>query len=326
MPKQSLHQQLSSFSYKEKNVAEEIDDFFSDIPEIPSAPGKLKVVSLPIEKLVEYKDENFEKITGRPQPFRAYSEDDLKTLASSIAEHGIIDPITVRPLADGTYQIIAGRNRKRASAICGMTEIPGIVRRDIDDMQAAMIMLDTNLEQRHNLSYSEKAYAYKMRIDLQNRQGKRTDLDTEAEKIDTLSEAGKKNKDKRRTVAYLIRLTYLLPDLIQMVDNGIIGFKVGVSISYLSHETQKYLLKTIIPSGKKIKQSQIETLRRLEEMSTLNSKTILSVFESSEKPIPQTVKISGKKLVDYADILKSTEDVERLFLEFLESYKKQVSV
>lgn len=325
MPKLDLQKQISSTQYGEKDGAEEFAGLLDNVSVHSS--GKLKVVSIPIEKLTEYKDENFEKITGRPQPFRAYSEEDLKSLASSIAEHGVIDPITVRPLEDGMYQIIAGRNRKRASELCGLSQIPGIIRQDIDDIQAAMIMLDTNLEQRHDLSYSEKAYAYKMRLDLQNRQGKRTDLDIEAEKIDTLSEAGKKNKDKRRTVSYLIRLTYLLPDLIKMVDNGIIGFKVGVSISYLSHETQKYLLNTIIPSGKKIKQSQVEELRRLEENSTLSSETILSVFENplAEKPIPPTVKISGKKLTDYADILQNTEDVERLFLEFLESYKKKLS-
>lgn len=131
------------------------------------------------------------------------------------------------------------------SALCGLAGIPGIIRRDIDDVKVAKIMLDTNLEQRHNLLYSEKAYAYRMRMELESCQGKRTDLEDDGEKVDMLAEIGIKNKDKRRTVADLIRLTYLLPGLLKLVDEGTIGFKAGVQLSHLPAFAQSYLLDTI---------------------------------------------------------------------------------
>ena len=225
MPKFNLAEQLASTRYR-MDDAEDLGELL----ETSDNQAVQRLVILPLAKLVEYKDENFERTTGRPQPFRTYSQEDLESLAKSIAEHGVIDPITVRPFEGDKYQIIAGRHRTRATALCGLAGIPGIIR-DIDDVEAAKIMLDTNLEQRHNLLYSEKAYAYRMRMELEGCQGKRTDLAEDGEKVDRLAEVGRKNKDNRRTVADLIRLTYLLPGLLKLVDEGTIGFKVGVQLS-----------------------------------------------------------------------------------------------
>lgn len=311
MAKLSLQEQIRSTRYG-KSEDEDFEDFIATSS--PKVSGR--IVILPIEQLVEYKDEEFERITGRPQPFHPYSQKKILALSKSIAAHGVIDPITVRPTGRNKYQIIAGRNRTRASVLCDKKEIPAIIRTDIDDVSAAMIMLDTNLEQRHNLCYSEKAYAYKMRVELQSRQGLRTDLEEEAEKVDTLSDVGREHNDSRRTVSYLIRLTFLIPDLLVLVDDGKIGFKVGVSVSYLSHQTQEYLLKTIIPTGIKLKSTQINELRRLEECGPLPPETIQRVFHT--KPAcPSSVTISGKKLREYADILSGMEDIESLFFDFL---------
>ena len=317
MAKLSLQEQIRSTRYGQPDE-ENIEDFIAK----PSLKVSGRIVMLPLEQLVEYKDEMFERITGRPQPFHPYSQEDILAMSKSIAAHGVIDPITVRPMEGNKYQIIAGRNRTRASALCNKKEIPAIIRTDINDIDAAMIMLDTNLEQRHNLCYSEKAYAYKMRVELQSRQGRRTDLEKDAEKVDTLNEAGKDHKDSRRTVAYLIRLTFLIPDLLLLVDNGKIGFKVGVSVSYLTAETQEYLLKSIIPTGIKLKSAQINELRRLEECSPLNPEVIQRVFCSKPQVCPSSITISGKKLMEYADILASSENIETLFFEFLKQYRK----
>lgn len=319
MAKLNLTEQIKSTHYGTNDIEE-----FEDIVANPSPKVSSKIFMLPLEQLVEYKDEAFEKITGRPQPFQPYSQDRIQALSKSISEHGVIDPITVRPIGSNSYQIIAGRNRARASALCNKKEIPAIIRSDIDDITAALIMLDTNLEQRHNLCYSEKAYAYKMRLDLQNRQGRRTDLQEDGQKIDTLGETGNDHKDSRRTVAYLIRLTFLLPELLKLVDSGKIGFKVGVEISYLTAETQQYLLKHIVPTGTKLKRPQISELRLLEECSPLNPKTIESVFKTEIKKYPASVTIDGKKLLDYADILSERKDIENLFLDFLKQYRKSI--
>ena len=320
MPKKSLKEQIQSIEYRDADT-EDFDDIIDTTPEKVISSAKNKITMLPLEKLVEYKDENFEKIAGRPQPFREYSQEDLESLADSILKHGIITPIVVRPFGIDQYQILAGRNRTRASKICGLTEIPGIVRKDIDDVQAALIMIDTNIEQRQSLTYSEKAYAYRMRLELIGQQGKRNDL-SGSEKTDSLAEVGKGNKESRRTVAYLIRLTYLLPGLLKLVDDGKIAFKAGVEISYLSQQTQEYILNKIIPSGVKIKAGQVSDLRKMEKYETLSQDIIQRVFQE-QKPITPSFTISGSKLQEYADLLNNKEEIERLFLEFLEKYHCQ---
>ena len=320
MPKKSLKEQIQSIEYRDADT-EDFDDIIDTTPEKVTSSAKNKITMLPLEKLVEYKDENFEKIAGRPQPFREYSQEDLESLADSILKHGIITPIVVRPFGIDQYQILAGRNRTRASKICGLTEIPGIVRKDIDDVQAALIMIDTNIEQRQSLTYSEKAYAYRMRLELIGQQGKRNDL-SGSEKTDSLAEVGKEHKESRRTVAYLIRLTHLLPEFLKLVDDGKIAFKVGVEMSYLAQETQEYILNTIIPSGGKIKAGQISDLRKIEKYETLSEEIIQRVFQR-QNSISPSLTISGTKFQEYADLFKNKEEIERLFLEFLKAYRYQ---
>ena len=299
---------------------DEADDFDDII--LSSAPGvdKEKVVHLPISKTVEYSDKDFERATGRPQPFKVYTEDRMESLCKSIADIGVIDPITVRPLPDGTYQVLAGRHRRKASIRIGAETIPAIIRSDISDYQAAMIMLDTNLERRAELSYSEKAYAYKMRMDLQHSRGRRTDLEG-GKKVDTLGELGKENKESRRTVAYLIRLTYLTRPLLEMVDEGTLGFKVAVAISYLSQETQEKLYEEIILPGEKVKQSQIQELKVLETYGAVSSESLQAVFRKPVKAKVPPITIRSDILTDYADILPNSDEVEKLFIEFLQNYR-----
>ena len=307
------------------NVSTDSDNDFDEIVSSARSPNDTaKITIIPLERLVEYSDDAFESITGRPQPFKAHSQESLESLAKSIKENGVINPIIVRPLDDGKYQILAGRNRARASRICGKIDIPAIVRADIDDIGAAMIMLDTNLEQRPHLSYSEKAYAYKMRVDLGRSQGQRTDIEG-GKKVDVLSEIGKDNNDSRRTVAYLIRLTYLILPLVDMVDDGRLGFKIGVEISYLSTETQNLLYSEIIMAGERIKQSQIKELKVLDECGTVTPDSLKALFRKPIKPQLSSVTISGDSLKEYADILPEPQEVERLFLEFLKAYRYSIT-
>ena len=319
MSKLDLAKQISSMQYNASD-SEDFDEIIENRNILFSENNQIK--NIPMELLVEYKDEQFESMTGRPQPFNAYSQEDLETLAKSILEQGVINPITVRPSNDGKYQILAGRNRTRAAKLVGKTEMPCIVRSDLDDVNAILIMLDTNLEQRQKLSYSEKAYAYKMRLDLKKSQGKRTDLQKDAEKVDTLSEIGAQNKESRRTIAYLIRLTYLIPELLQLVDSGKLNMKTGVAISYLSEIMQKYLFNEIIPLGVKIKSTHISELRDLDECGCENTAEIKQIFFKPQIVNLTTVTISGEKLNEYSDIIKDVKEVEKLFFEFLDAYRK----
>lgn len=320
MSKLDLATQISSMQYNEADIEDFVE--IIETANVPIQKSEFPISYIQIGLLVEYKDEQFEKLTGRPQPFNAYSDEDLEKLAKSISEQGVINPITVRPIPNGEYQILAGRNRTRAAKLAGKSEMPCIVREDIDDVGAALIMLDTNLEQRHKLSYSEKAYAYKMRLDLKRSKGKRTDLHGNAKKIDTLSEIGAQNKESRRTVAYLVRLTYLIPELLQMVDAGKLNFKTGVGISYLSEFMQRYLLNDIIPLGVKIKNKHISELRDLDECGCENADEIKLIFFKPQTVNLSTVTISGAKLNEYSDIIKDAKEVEKLFFDFLDSYRK----
>ena len=155
MAKLNLQEQINSTRYRQANAEDGFEDFVISRPNQTLAG---KIVMLPLGQLVEYQDEVFERLTGQPQPFRPYDREELVSLSKSIAEHGVLDPIIVKPIGIDRYQILAGRNRTRASAMCGKAEIPAIIRSDIDDIAAAMIMLDTNLEQRHNLRYYHGAH------------------------------------------------------------------------------------------------------------------------------------------------------------------------
>ncbi len=304
-------------------TADEEDDF-EEIVASSRSPASVdtKIVMLPLACLVEYTDERFETLTGRPQPFKTYSQERLESLAKSIQENGVITPIVVKPLNDGIYQILAGRNRTRASRLCGKATIPAIIRSDVDDVDAAMIMLDTNLEQRPNLCYSEKAYAYRMRVDLQRHQGRRTDI-AGGEKQDVLSQVGKENNDSRRTVAYLIRLTYLIPSLLELVDNGIIGFKCGVALSYLSTDTQTKLFH-LVATGQKVRLAQVKKLQALEDCGAVTEESLQAVFVKTLSQPRPTITISSDILQEYTDILPDQQETERLFVEFLKAYRCSV--
>ena len=288
------------------------------------------VKNISVKSLVEYTDKSFSRLSGRDQPFLAYTDEALEELVQSISLNGIINPLIVRPGSNGKYIILSGRNRYRAAKKLGLRSVPAIVKDNIGDDEAAYILLDSNLKQRHDLRYSEKAYAYRMETEILNRQGKRTDLErtscNNCTKTDTLSEAGRKNCDSRRKVAYLIRLTYLLPGLLKLVDDGIIRFMPAVSLSYLSVDAQSYILKNI--AGKhKIKQGQADRLRELQVKGELTNETIENTFNrETEKEEKINFVVSTKFLKKCPELLNDSDKLQTLFIEFLKEYiERQVS-
>lgn len=134
------------------------------------------ITEISTKQLCEFSDKQILRLSGRPQPFLEYSPETLYELVESIKEHGIINPVTVREAKNGKYEILSGRNRVRAAKKLGIRSVPAIIKENISDDEAALIMLDSNLRQRQSLKYSEKAYAYRMQTEILNRQGKRTDL------------------------------------------------------------------------------------------------------------------------------------------------------
>lgn len=276
------------------------------------------IVKIPLERLVEYRDESLYKEIGIPQPFRPYNEEDMQALTESIYQHGVLNPIIVNPIQDERYQIVAGHNRVCAARKAGMSVIPAIVRQ-MDAKTAALIMIETNLRQRKYLLFSELAYAYRMRRDLLTCQGRRTDL-ADAGKTDTLSEIAAMEHVSRRKVSYLIRLSYLKKELLDLIDAKKMTVKVGVELSYLSEEHQAYVFENIIPYHK-LKNLHAQQLKELELDGQACPETMQEVFLKEQKP-PSSITIRGKVLAPYASVLreKKQEELEELFLKFLGSY------
>ena len=290
----------------------------------------VEVKNISVKNLIEYADKKFSRLSGRNQPFLAYTDEALEELVQSISLNGIINPLVVREGKNGKYIILSGRNRYRAAKKLGMRSVPAIVKENISDDEAAQILLDSNLKQRQNLKYSEKAYAYRMETEILNRQGKRTDLEHTLCKIctksDTLSDAGKANGDSRRKVAYYIRLTYLLPGLLKLVDDGIIRFMPAVSLSYLPVEAQSYILKNIA-GNHKIRQEHTDRLRELQAKGELTNETIENTFNrETEKEEKINFVVSTKFLKKCPELLNDSDKLQTLFIEFLKKYiERQVS-
>jgi len=313
MPKPDIRDQINS----RKSRIPVVED--SDFEYSKSKSDR--ITQLPHDMLVEYETTDHISFHGKPQPFREYTQEELEDLAKSIIEVGVLEPVLVRPL-DGKYQIIAGRHRSRACIIAGQSTVPCIVR-EMDDDTAALIMIHTNLKQRYNLLYSEKAFAYRMQMEIMNRQGQRTDLETlcnDCTKLDSLSEAGKKNNDSRRTVAYYIRLTYLLPAFLQMVDDEKLPMMTGVHFSYLSEEDQKTLLNWVKDNGSKISIKRAEDICNSAKKSTLTSEVLRQIFSLTPPPSQiKTFSVNRKKWKNYDDLIPNDNaGFDNLFCQFLD--------
>ena len=219
-------------------------------------------------------------------PFQVRDDDEMQDLVERINKYGVIEPLIVRPKENGNYEIISGHRRKRASELAHYREIPCIIR-NVDDDTATIMMVDSNNKREHLLP-SEKAFAYKMRLDAEKRQGNRTDLTssplgTKLENYNTAEKIGEMYGDSKNTVYRYIRLTELLPEILNKVDEGIIGFRPAVEISYLNKDNQRLLLDAIEMNDATPTYSQALKLKELSKENKLTDEMIYSIMEQ-EKP------------------------------------------
>lgn len=216
-------------------------------------------------------------------PFKVIVDDEMREMSKSIEEYGVLVPVLVRPKQDGKYEMISGHRRKKASELANKDSIPCIIRELTDD-EATIIMVDSNMQREHILP-SEKAFAYKLKLEALNSQGKRNDLtlspmDT---KLDSADKLGKEFDDSRATVFRYIRLTELIPKILDMVDNERIAFRPAVEISYLTKDEQNMLLDCMEYSDCTPSLSQAIQLKELSRKKELNQDTMDSLMEQ-EKP------------------------------------------
>lgn len=267
---------------------------------------------------------------GERQPFKAYTDAKLQELTESIKQHGVIEAICVRPKADGRMEIIAGHNRVAAARLAGLATVPAIVQQ-LDDAQAAIMLVDSNLQHRETLLPSEKAFAYKLRLESMKRQGQRTDLTSGqiVRKLECTDQIGKDESESGRQVRRYIRLTHLIPALLDMVDNGKPGFAAAVDLSFLGQNEQTALLEVMeqehikAPNG-----AQAKALRKASADSTtgLTAEDILQVLrpvQSQASPKSRTISVSRDELTGYMPATITTDAEALAYIKQALAYWKE---
>lgn len=217
-------------------------------------------------------------------PFKVRDDEDMLKLTESITERGVLVPAIVRPKADGRYELISGHRRKRASEYADKKTLRCIVS-DLDDDAATIIMVDSNI-QRSNILPSEKAFAYKMRLEAMNRQGKRTDLTLSplGTKLNSGNELAENVGESRNQIYRYIRLTNLVPELLEMVDEGRIKMRPAVEISYLDEDAQRDLVDAIDLEECTPSHAQTIKMRKFFEDGKLSTDVITSIMQEEKEP------------------------------------------
>lgn len=249
-----------------------LDDLFSTQEERDDAKLE-RVKEIPLDELRPFKD----------HPFKVQSGEEMERMIESIRKVGAITPALARPLPDGGYELISGHRRLAACQVLGMKTMPVIVREMTDD-EAVIAMVDANLQREH-IFPSEKAFAYKMKLEAMNRQGQRTDMTFSqvGKKLNSYEEIAKENGDSRNQIHRYIRLTYLIPELLSMVDDGKIAFNPAVELSYLEPAEQKMLLDAMTMNDCTPSHAQAIRLKKMAQEGVLSAQDIYDVM-SEEKP------------------------------------------
>ena len=255
-------------------------------------------------------------------PFKVREDESMKETAKSVGDVGVLTPAIVRPRKEGGYEIISGHRRKRACELAGLEKMPAIVR-DMDDDTAVIMMVDSNL-QRENILPSERAQAYKMKMDAMKRRGARTDLTSPqvAAKFRSDDEIAKNEGISGDTVRRYIRLTELSPPLQQMVDEKKIALTPAVEISYLKPEEQALLVETIASEQATPSLSQAQRMRQLSKLGALDADMILTVMSEEKKPEKYDLTISGEKLRKYFPASSTPREMEDTILKLLDAWQR----
>ena len=254
-------------------------------------------------------------------PYKVLDNEEMNDLIGSIQDNGILSPLIVRPL-EGTadeYEVVAGHRRLHAAIKAGMESVPALIY-PIDRDTASVMVVDSNLHRDHILP-SEKAFAYKLKMEAMKHQGKRTDLTSSqvATKFDAAAEIGAASNESRDQVFRYIRLTNLIPELLQMVDEGRIALTTAVEMSYLSEQNQQCLLGAIQYEDCTPSLSQACKMRKLASTCVLTEQTIYAMMAQPKPNQRETVKISADKL---NGLIPSGYGAEDFILEACEHYRR----
>ena len=290
-----------------------VDDLFST-EESRADAGREKVMEIALTELFPFKD----------HPFKVKDDEAMADTAESIKEYGVLVPAIARPRDEGGYELVAGHRRHKASELAGLETMPVIVR-NLDDDAATIIMVDSNL-QRENILPSERAFAFKLKLDAIKRQGARTDLtssqvETKLPRADEIvaEHAG----SSRNQVQRFIRLTELVPELLDMVDDKKIAFNPAVELSYLKPEEQTNLLEAIYMEQATPSLSQAQRLKKFSADGKCTLEAMCAIMSEEKKSEVDKVTLSSDKLRKYFPKSYTPQKMEETIFKLLETWHKK---
>ena len=271
------------------------------------------VTNIPVEKLKPFPN----------HPFQVRDDDSMRETVESIKTYGVLQPAIVRPSKDGDYEILSGHRRKRACELAGRKTIPAIVR-ELDDDAAIIFMVDSNL-QRENILPSERAAAYKMKMEALKRQGVRTDLTSSQveTKLRSDQKVAEEAGESRAQIQRYIRLTELQPELQQMVDEKKMAFTPAVEISYLKPDEQRMLLDTISSEQATPSLSQAQRLKKLSQSGELTDDSMLSIMSEQKKPERNDLTIPADVLEKFFPRSFTPMKMQEVIIKLLESWQRK---
>ena len=297
-----------------KNISlNSYDDIFST-EETREDEKREKVTDMPLSELHPFPD----------HPFQVRDDDSMKETVESIKEYGVLVPAIVRPRADGGFELISGHRRKHACELAGLPTMPVIVR-NLDDDAATIIMVDSNI-QRENILPSERAKAYKMKMDAIRRQAGRPPKENSRQVVGNLESAaivGKETGESGRQVQRYIRLNELTPELQQMVDDKKIAMTPAVELSYLKPEEQTLLLDTIESEQATPSLSQAQRLKKFSQEGHLNEDSMLAIMSEEKKPEKNDLTIKADKLQKYFPKSYTPQQMEQVIIRLLDGWQKK---
>ena len=301
MPKSSVNASLSSY-----------DDIFST-EESRQEEQREQVQQIPVSELFPFKN----------HPFKVLDDDSMTRTVESISQFGVLAPLIARPRPKGGYEIISGHRRQHAAELAGLETLPVIVRQ-MDDDAAIILMVDSNLQREHILP-SERAFAYKMKLDAMKNQGTRSDLTSTqvVSKLRSNEKLGAENNQSRETVRRFIRLTNLIPELLDMVDNKTVSFNPAVELSYLSPEQQQEVIRAMDDTQNFPSVSQAKRIKKLAQDGTFTTETVVAIMGEEKKSELDTVTIKNDTLRKYFPRSYTPKQMEDTIIKLLEQWQKK---
>ena len=301
MPKSSVNASLSSY-----------DDIFST-EESRQEEQREQVQQIPIGELFPFKN----------HPFKVLDDDSMSDTVESVKQYGVLSPLIARPRPKGGYEIISGHRRQHAAELAGLETLPVIVRQ-MDDDAAIILMVDSNLQREHILP-SERAFAYKMKLDAMKNQGTRSDLTSTqvVSKLRSNEKLGAENNQSCETVRRFIRLTNLIPELLDMVDNKTVSFNPAVELSYLSPEQQQEVIRAMDDTQNFPSVSQAKRIKKLAQDGTFTTETVVAIMGEEKKSELDTVTIKNDTLRKYFPRNYTPKQMEDTIIKLLEQWQKK---